>query len=86
MFAAAFVAGVLSDWATYATTALELSIGLHGREGLAQLFTSVILAFAPTQLPLGLLEGVLTAGALRWVDKRRPALLTRLWLRTALEP
>ncbi|MEY4579732.1 MAG: hypothetical protein RL701_4435, partial [Pseudomonadota bacterium] len=73
LFAAAFVAGALSDWATYATTALELAIGLHGAAPVGSLFSSVILAFAPTQLPLGLLEGVLTAGALTWVHKRRPA-------------
>jgi len=78
LFAAAFVAGVLSDWATYATTALEISVGLHGPNGIGALFWRVVLAFAPTQLPLGLLEGVLAAGALRWVHKRRPELLTRL--------
>jgi cobalt/nickel transport system permease protein len=78
LFAAAFIAGVLSDWATYATTALELALGLHGHDSIGSLFGSVALAFAPTQLPLGLLEGALTAGALRWVERRRPALLARL--------
>ena len=85
LFASAFVAGVISDWATYATTALELAIGLHGPETLGALFSSVLLAFAPTQLPLGLLEGVLTAGALRWVHLRRPALLERLSVQTVGE-
>jgi len=80
MFAAAFVAGVLADWATYTTTALELALGLHGKTPFGVLFSSVLLAFVPTQLPLGLLEGALTAGALTWVHKRRPALLERLWL------
>jgi cobalt/nickel transport system permease protein len=75
---AAFVAGVLSDWATYATTALELTLGLHGTDQLAGSFAAVCLAFAPTQLPLGLLEGALTAGALGFLQRRRPALLTRL--------
>jgi cobalt/nickel transport system permease protein len=83
MFAAAFVAGVLADWATYATTALELALGLSGKTPFGTLFSSVLVAFAPTQLPLGLLEGVLTAGALRWVHRRRPALLARLWLASA---
>jgi len=78
LFAAAFAAGVLSDWATYATTALEIALGLHDHTGVSALYWRVILAFAPTQLPLGLLEGVLCAGALSWVYKRRPALLTRL--------
>lgn len=79
LWAAAFVAGVLSDWATYATTALELSLGLSGEQHSAlALFGSISLAFAPTQLPLGLLEGVLTAGALSFVYRHRPKLLTRL--------
>jgi cobalt/nickel transport system permease protein len=78
LFASAFIAGVLSDWATYATTALELAIGLGQVGSRASLFGQVSLAFAPTQLPLGLLEGVLTGGALRFVHKHRPALLARL--------
>lgn len=78
LWGAAFVAGVLSDWATYATTALELALGLSGQHSVAALFGSVCLAFAPTQLPLGLLEGVLTAGALAFVYRHRPALLMRL--------
>jgi cobalt/nickel transport system permease protein len=78
LFVAAFLAGVLSDWATYATTALELATGLHGKGSVSSLFGAVALAFAPTQIPLGLLEGALTAGALRWVQRRRPALLSRL--------
>jgi len=78
LFAAAFVAGVLSDWATYATTALELAFGLADAASRGRLFSSMLVAFAPTQLPLGLLEGLLTAGALSWVDKRRPGLLARL--------
>jgi len=86
LFAAAFVAGVLSDWATYATTALEISVGLHGSTSIGALFGRVVLAFAPTQLPLGLLEGVLTAGALRWVHKRRPELLTRLRVIQGVQP
>jgi cobalt/nickel transport system permease protein len=78
LFAAAFVAGVLSDWATYATTALELALGLAEPGARAALFGQVSLAFAPTQLPLGLLEGVLTGGALVFVHRHRPRLLGRL--------
>ena len=59
-------------------TALELAIGLSGKQSLPALFGSVCLAFAPTQLPLGILEGVLTAGALAFVYRHRPKLLTRL--------
>jgi cobalt/nickel transport system permease protein len=85
LWPAAFVAGVLSDWATYTTTALELAIGLSGERSVPELFTSVILAFAPTQLPLGLLESVLTAGALSFVQRHRPRLLERLQVVTTAE-
>jgi cobalt/nickel transport system permease protein len=66
---AAFLAGALSDWATYATTSAELSLGL----GLPIL--PILLAFVPTQLPLGLFEGMLTLGAFRFVKIHRPMLL-----------
>jgi cobalt/nickel transport system permease protein len=78
LWGAAFVAGVLSDWATYATTALELAFGLASPRSVLSLFGSVSLAFAPTQLPLGLLEGALTAGAIGFVWRHRPKLLARL--------
>ena len=66
---AAFLAGALSDWATYAMTSVELGLGLSIP------VLPVLLAFIPTQLPLGLVEGLLSAGALRFVASRRPSLL-----------
>ena len=39
------------------------------------MFLAIIVAFIPTQLPLGILEGFLTAGAYRFVRSRRPELL-----------
>jgi cobalt/nickel transport system permease protein len=75
---AAFLAGVCSDWATYATTAFELTIGLHGFASFGAVFGGLCLAFAPTQLPLGLLEGAVTAGALSFVRRRRARVFTQL--------
>jgi cobalt/nickel transport system permease protein len=76
--AAAFLAGVCSDWATYATTAFELTIGLHGLRSFSTVFAGLCLAFAPTQLPLGLLEGAVTAGALSFLRRRRAVLFAQL--------
>lgn len=70
---AAFVAGLVSDWGTYATTSLVLSAGLPG--DMVPMFWVILLAFAPTQVPLGILEGVMTAGAYKFVLTRRPELL-----------
>lgn len=78
LWVAGFLAGVTSDWATYATTALALALGLSGEGSVTSMFTGVALAFVPTQLPLGLLEGVMTAGALAFLRSRRPDILDRL--------
>jgi cobalt/nickel transport system permease protein len=77
LWGAAFLAGLLSDWATYATTALEIALGLHGDRSTAGLFAAVVVAFVPTQVPLGVLEGFMTAGALTFMRRRRPDLLAR---------
>jgi len=73
--AAAFLAGLLSDWATYAMTSFELAAGLHGGGSFATMFSLILLAFVPTQVPLGILEGFLCAGALKFVRRRKPELL-----------
>ncbi len=75
LWAAAFLAGLLADWATYATTAFELASALHGNGSLGGMFGAIALAFLPTQVPVGILEGVLTAGVYRFVQSRRPSLL-----------
>jgi cobalt/nickel transport system permease protein len=78
LLVAAFAAGVLSDWATYATTSFQLATALHGTGPLRPMFVAIALAFVPTQLPLGILEGFVTAGALGFIQARRPQLLERL--------
>jgi cobalt/nickel transport system permease protein len=78
LWLAAFAAGLLSDWATYAVTALELASALHGARPFGELFLAVALAFVPTQLPLGIFEGLITAGALAFLYRRRRDILERL--------
>ena len=78
LFTAALLAGILSDWATYAATSLELATGLTGASSPKMLFTAILLAFVPTQLPLGLLEGLISAMACRFVRLRRPELFMLL--------
>ena len=75
IFAAALAAGIISDWATYAMTSWELSTALHGDGSLRVMFATVLVPFVPTQLPLGIAEGVVTALAYRFVLDRRPDLL-----------
>jgi cobalt/nickel transport system permease protein len=73
--AAAFLAGLISDWATYTTTSFELAAALHGGGSLTTMFSLILLAFVPTQVPLGILEGFLCAGALKFIRSRKPEVL-----------
>lgn len=78
LFLSGFVAGLLADWATYAATSFELASALHGNKPLGPLFMTILIAFIPTQLPLGILEGFLTGGMIVFVAKRRPDILASL--------
>ncbi len=77
---AAFAGGLLSDWCTYAVTAGELAVAIHGARPISQVFGTVALAFVPVQLPLGILEAALTGGAVAFVARRRPDLVPCLGL------
>jgi len=77
-FRAARRIGLLADWGTYAATSLILSLGIRGDAPLWPLFAKVVLAFLPTQLPLGVLEGVLSAGMVTLLYRKRPDLLLRM--------
>jgi cobalt/nickel transport system permease protein len=75
---AAFAAGLISDWATYGVTSLALATALHTDGSFSTMLYSILLAFVPTQLPLGILEGFLTAGAYSFIHARRPEYLGML--------
>ena len=74
---AAFAAGLLADWATYAATAMILAAGIRGTSPFWPLAGKIALAFVPTQLPLGIIEGAITAGMVSLLRKKRPDLLAR---------
>jgi len=76
--AAGFVAGVFADWATYITTSAELASGIRGDAPFLPLFWKIIIAFMPTQLPLGILEGAMTAGMVVLLYRKRPDLLIKM--------
>ncbi|MDH4163232.1 MAG: energy-coupling factor ABC transporter permease [Nitrospirota bacterium] len=75
---AGFMAGLFADWATYASTAAELAAGIRGDSDFLPLFGKILLAFIPTQLPLGILEGAMTAGMVVLLYKKRPDLLVKM--------
>ena len=74
---AAFAAGVLADWGTYTATAMILAAGIKGASPFWPLFGKITLAFVPTQLPLGILEGTIPAGMVSLLRTKRPDLLAR---------
>jgi cobalt/nickel transport system permease protein len=78
--AAALIAGILADWATYVTTSFELAAGIRGDAPLLPLFLKIMVAFIPTQLPLGILEGMMTAGMISLLHRKRPDLLVKMHL------
>lgn len=78
MAAAGFMAGLFADWATYLTTSVELASGIKGDSPFMPLFWKILIAFVPTQLPLGLLEGAMTSGMVALLYKRRPDLLVKM--------
>lgn len=73
-----FMAGLLADWATYLMTSLELAAGIRGTSEFGPLFWKIVLAFVPTQLPLGILEGAMTAGMIVLLYRKRPDILLRM--------
>jgi cobalt/nickel transport system permease protein len=77
LVAAAFGAGLVADWATYAGTAMIMAAGIRGASPFGPLAAKIALAFVPTQLPLGLVEGAITAGMVSLLRKKRPDLLAR---------
>ncbi len=75
---AGFAAGLLADWATYLATSVELASGIRGDAPFLPLFWKILLAVIPTQLPLGLLEGAITAGMVGLLYRKRPDLLVKM--------
>jgi cobalt/nickel transport system permease protein len=78
MAVAAFMAGLFADWATYFMTSVELAAGIRGEAAFLPLFWKVLIAFIPTQLPIGILEGAMTAGMVVLLYNKRPDLLIKM--------
>ncbi|GLI38510.1 hypothetical protein GHYDROH2_20110 [Geobacter hydrogenophilus] len=75
---AGFAAGLAADWGTYLATSGELAAGIRGSEPFIPLFLKIAVAFIPTQLPLGILEGAMTAGMVVLLSRKRPDLLVKM--------
>ena len=78
LFPAALIAGIVADWMTYISTSAVLALGIRGEDPFGPLFIKIIIAFIPAQLPIGILEGFVTAGMVSLLMKRRPDILVKL--------
>lgn len=78
MTIAGFMAGLFADWATYLATSAELASGIRGDSPFLPLFYKILISFIPAQLPLGILEGAMTAGMVVLLYKKRPDLLVKM--------
>jgi cobalt/nickel transport system permease protein len=78
MAVSGFMAGLFADWATYFTTSVELASGIRGDSPFMPLFWKILVAFIPTQLPLGILEGAMTGGMVVLLYRKRPDLLVKM--------
>lgn len=75
---AAFLAGLISDWATYSMTSFQLASALHGSGSFLKMFAVIGVSFMSTQIPLGIIEGIVTAGIYQFITSRRPGLVESL--------
>ncbi len=77
---AACLAGIVGDLAVYVTTSLQLATGMPGTHGMSvgKAFMTFFVLFMPTQLPLALLEGLVTGGMVSYIARVRPDILRNL--------
>lgn len=74
-FLSGFFAGFIADLATYAATAFVLAVSLSDNVWIA--FAEIGVAFVPTQLPLSILEGLITGYAVKYVYQNRPEIIDK---------
>lgn len=71
---AACIAGITGDLAVYCTTSFQLAFG-----GVQKLSVMTFLSvYMPSQIPLSILEGLVTGGMVRYIARVRPDILSNL--------
>lgn len=78
-YASVFLASFLGDIATYVTTSIQLALAFPAAiGGVIASFKVFFAIFAITQLPIALIEGIITAGMFRYLKELRPDILIKL--------
>lgn len=81
MVTGTFVATVLANWSTYVVTSLQLGAAFPAGEGVGGVLTATgnfAAVFAITQLPIGVVEGVIAAAVIKQLLVVRPAVASKL--------
>jgi cobalt/nickel transport system permease protein len=78
-YASVFLASFLGDIATYVTTSIQLALAFPAAiGGVFASFKLFFAIFAITQLPLALIEGIITASLFKYLKQIRPDILVKL--------
>lgn len=86
LWISAAAAGAIADLATYGATALTLGLALHGNQPWFPVAGTIFAAFMPTQIPLAIIEAIITAGMVSFIASRRPDIAADLGLAEGSPP
>lgn len=79
LYVAAFAAAMMADFATYVVTSIQLALAFPASSGGALVSLKAFAAiFAVTQIPLAVVEGVVTALMFKYILQARSDVLLRL--------
>ena len=79
LYMAVFLAAMLADWATYIVTSLQLALAFPAASGgVLASFEAFAAVFAITQVPLAIVEGVVTALMFKYIVQLRSDVLMKM--------
>ncbi|MCX6675233.1 MAG: energy-coupling factor ABC transporter permease [Methanothrix sp.] len=79
LYIAVFLAATFADWATYLVTSIQLALAFPAASGgVLASFWAFAAVFAITQVPLAIVEGVVTALMFKYIVQLRSDVLVRM--------
>jgi cobalt/nickel transport system permease protein len=79
LYIAVFLAAMFADWATYVVTSLQLALAFPAASGgVLASFWAFAAVFAITQVPLAIVEGVVTALMFKYIVQLRSDVLLKM--------
>jgi len=78
LYLSVFLAATFADWATYLVTSIQLALAFPSATGAFASFEAFAAVFAITQIPLAIVEGVVTALMFKYIVTLRSDVLLRM--------